>query len=101
CYDQKFISELGSAAEGNFVDTLYLPYFDPKEVKANRELAAYVKYTGKDNIGELGAVYSWAGGEAFRQAAAAAVKAHGVNGLTRKTLFEALNNIHQFNANGM
>ena len=101
CYDQKFISELGSAAEGNYVDVLYLPYFDSKELKANKELAAYVKYTGKNNIGELGAVYSWAGGEAFRQAADAAVKAHGVNGLTRKTLFEALNNIHQFNANGM
>ena len=101
CYDQQFIEQLGSAAEGNYVDLLYLPYYDAKEVKANKELGAYVKYVGKDKIGQLGAVYSWAAGEAFRQAADAAVKAHGKNGLTRKNLFEALNNIHQFDANGM
>ena len=101
CYDQRFITDGGSAAEGNYVDLLYLPYFDAREVRANKELAAYVKYVGKDKVGQLGAVYSWAAGEAFRQAAEAAVKAHGVNGLTRTNLFEALNGIHEFDANGM
>ena len=38
---------------------------------------------------------------AFRDAVNAVVKAGGVNGVTRKTLFEQLNNIHDFNADGM
>jgi ABC-type branched-subunit amino acid transport system substrate-binding protein len=101
CYDQRFITDGGAAVEGNYVDLLYLPYFDAKELKANKELAAYVKYVGRDKVGQLGAVYSWAAGEAFRQAADAAVKTHGANGLTRTNLFEALNDIHQFDANGM
>jgi ABC-type branched-subunit amino acid transport system substrate-binding protein len=101
CYDQRFITDGGAAVDGNYVDLLYLPYLDARETKANKELAAYVKYVGKDNIGQLGAVYSWAAAEAFRQAADAAVKAHGKDGLTRKNLFEALNNIHEFDANGL
>jgi hypothetical protein len=31
----------------------------------------------------------------------AAVKAHGINGVTRKTIFEELNKIHKFDADGM
>ena len=38
---------------------------------------------------------------AFRDAVNAAVKAGGVNGVTRKAIFEQLNKIHDFNADGM
>ena len=43
----------------------------------------------------------WVSLLSVRDAVNAAVKAHGVNGVTRKTIFEQLNKIHQFDANGM
>ena len=43
----------------------------------------------------------WATALAFRAAVDATVKRHGVNGLTRANLLAALNDIHQFDADGM
>ena len=63
-------------------------------------LKNYVKYTGSDNIASFGA-YAWAAGIAFRDAVNAQVKAGGVNSVTRKTIFEQLNKIHKFDAEGM
>jgi hypothetical protein len=61
---------------------------------------AFVKYTGADNVASFGA-YAWAAGIAFRDAVNAAVEAHGINGVTRKTIFEQLNKIKKFDAEGM
>jgi hypothetical protein len=62
---------------------------------------AFVKYTGSDKVASFGA-YAWAAGIAFRDAVNAAVKNNGgVNGVTRKTIFEELNKIHKFDAEGM
>jgi hypothetical protein len=90
----------GSDVEGQYVDTLYLPFYSKADQKANPMTGNYVKYTGTNNIASFGA-YSWASGIVFRDAVNAAVKAHGINGVTRKTIFEELNKIHKFDADGM
>ncbi|HEY3672792.1 MAG TPA: ABC transporter substrate-binding protein [Acidimicrobiia bacterium] len=101
CYDQEnFLKAGGSDVEGQYVDTLFLPFLSKADQKANKQLANYVKFTGKDNVAGFGA-YAWAAGIAFRDAVNAQVKAGGVNSVTRKTLFEQLNKIHKFDADGM
>jgi hypothetical protein len=100
CYSTKFLASGGTDVEGEYVDTLYLPFLNRADLQANAMLGNFVKYTGKDKADGYG-VYAWAAGVAFRDAVNATVKAHGVNGVTRKTIFEALNQIHSFDAEGM
>ena len=78
---------------------MFLPFYDKAEQKANASVGNFVKYTGADKVASFGA-YAWAAGLAFRDAVNAAVKAHGINGVTRKTIFEQLNKIHKFDADG-
>ncbi len=101
CYDEEaFLKAGGADVEGQYVDTLFLPFLSKADQKANKQLANYVKYTGQDNVAGFGA-YAWAAGIAFRDAVNAQVKAGGVNSVTRKTIFEQLNKIHKFDADGM
>ena len=100
CYDRQFLAAGGSDVEGEYVDMGVLPFYSKAEVKANPMLANYVKYTGVANVASYGA-YAWAAGIAFRDAVNAIVKKDGVNGVTRKNLFAALNQIHSFNAGGL
>ena len=100
CYDTNFLADGGSDVEDQYVDTLFLPFLDAKEQKANKMLGNFVKYTGKDKAVGFGA-YAWAAAVAFRDAVNAVVQQDGVNGLTRESLFAALNNIHDFDADGM
>jgi hypothetical protein len=101
CYDEEaFLKAGGSDVEGQYVDTLFLPFLSKADQKANKQLANYVKYTGQDNVAGFGA-YAWAAGIAFRDAVNAQVEAGGVNSVTRKTIFEQLNKINKFDADGM
>jgi hypothetical protein len=100
CYDKKFLQEGGADVEHDYVDTLYLPFYDLREQKANPMVANFVRFTGEDRVDGLG-VYAWAAAVAFRDAVNATVRAHGVNGLTRANLLAALKTIHKFNADGM
>jgi len=100
CYDKQFLATGGADVDGEYVDLLFLPFYSKAEQKANKSIANYVKYTGTDKVASFGA-YAWAASIAFRDAVNATVKAHGVNGVTRKTIFEALNKMHSFNADGM
>jgi hypothetical protein len=100
CYSTSFLKDGGSDVDGQFVDTLYLPFLSTAEQNANPMLKNFVKYTGKDKADGFG-VYAWSAMIAFRDAVNNAVKANGVNGVTRKTLFAELNKIHDFNAEGM
>jgi hypothetical protein len=101
CYDKKnFLQAGGADVEGQYVDTLFLPFYSKADQKANKATGNYVKYTGQDNIASFGA-YAWAAGIAFRDAVDAQVKAGGINSITRKTIFEQLNKIHKFDADGM
>jgi hypothetical protein len=100
CYSKDFLKDGGTDVEGNYVDTLYLPFLSSADRKANPMLNNFVKYTGADKADGFG-VYAWSAMIAFRDAVNAQVKAGGVNSVTRKTLFEQLNKIHKFNADGM
>ncbi len=101
CYDQEnFLKAGGSDVEGQYVDTLFLPFYSKADQKANKMTGNFVKYTGTDKIASFGA-YAWAAGVAFRDAVNAQVKAGGVNSVTRKTIFEQLNKINKFDAEGM
>jgi hypothetical protein len=100
CYTDQLLSAGGSDVEGEYVDTLFLPFYNKADLKANPMLANYVKYTGQDKIASFG-LYAWAAGVAFRDAVNAQVKAGGVNSVTRKTIFEQLNKVHKFDAEGI
>jgi hypothetical protein len=101
CYSKRFLEQGGADVDKQFVDILYAPFFDARERKADKMVDNFVRFTGEDNVGELGAVYSFGAGLAFRNAVNAVVKQHGVNGLTRKNLLAALNNVHDFDADGL
>jgi hypothetical protein len=100
CYDPALIEQGGADVEGQFADTLYLPFFNAADRKANKMAAAFYKNVGADNAGQLGAPYSWIAAVAFRDAVNAVVEEHGVNGLTRANLLDALGNINEFDADG-
>jgi substrate-binding family protein len=101
CYDRNFLEQGGSDVEGQYVDALYAPFFDPAERKANKMAANFYKFTGAEESGGLGAPYSFSAGIAFRDAVNAVVEEQGVNGLTRKNLLDALSSIHEFGADGL
>jgi hypothetical protein len=101
CYDQALIDQGGSDVEEQYADTLYLPFFNKADRKANKMLNAFYTNVGADNVGQLGAPYSWIAAVAFRDAVNAVVAERGVNGLTRRALIDALNGIHEFDADGM
>src|SRR3954451_2232134 len=101
CYEEDaFLKAGGADVEDQYVDTLFLPFYDKADQKANKMLGNFVKYTGRDNVAGFGA-YAWAAGIAFRDAVNAQVKAGGVNSVTRKTIFEQLNKINKFDADGI
>jgi hypothetical protein len=100
CYDTQFIQAGGSDAEGEYADTQFLPFYNQADQKANPMLGNFVKYVGKDKIASFG-IYAWAAGIALRDAVNAQVKIGGVNSVTRKTIFEQLNKIHKFDADGI
>ena len=86
CYDHEAMAAAGSTMNGEQVYLTFLPF---EEVKSNKMLANFVKYTGKDNIDGFG-VSAWAAAMLFQQALTDAVKDDGVNGVTRANLFTAL-----------
>ncbi len=100
CYDAKFIEAGGADVEGQYADTLFLPFYSKADQKANPMLANVVKYVGADKLAGYG-MYAWAAGLAFRDAVNAQVEAGGVNSVTRKTIFEQLNKINEFDADGI
>jgi len=100
CYDRQFLAAAGQDAEKEYVDTLFLPFYSKADQKAVPMLANFVKYTGTDKVASYGA-YAWSAMMAFRDAVNGAVKAGGVNGVTRKAVLEQLTKIHNFSADGM
>jgi len=100
CYSKSFLKDGGADVDKQYVDTLFLPFLSKADLNANKMLKNFVTYTGPDKADGFG-IYAWSAMIAFRDAVNNAVKANGVNGLTRKTLFEELNKIHDFNADGM
>jgi hypothetical protein len=101
CYDPALVEQGGADVEGEYVSIGYLPFLDPREQKASKGVANFVKFTGKDKAGRLAAVNAWASGLALRDAIEAIVERDGVNGLTRAALLEELGNLHDFDADGL
>jgi ABC-type branched-subunit amino acid transport system substrate-binding protein len=97
CYDQKYIQQAGTVANGTYVT---VPYVPSVEANLNKETALMVKYVGKNNVSGFSTA-SWIEGRLFQAAVNAAVAKNGTNGLTRANLLTAVRNIHSFNANGM
>jgi hypothetical protein len=95
CYDQQAMSVAGDVMNGEYVDLGFLPF---EEASANKTLAGFLKYVGKDNANAFG-VYGFEAVLAFQQAAATAAKSS--TGLTRASLLTALKGITSFNAGGM
>ncbi len=97
CYDHDAMANAGSVMNGETIFLTFLPF---EEVKSNKMLANFVKYTGKDKIDGFG-VSGWAAAILFQQALNDVVKSNGVNGVTRANLFSALKATGQFNAGGL
>jgi ABC-type branched-subunit amino acid transport system substrate-binding protein len=97
CYDHDAMADAGDTMNGEQVFLTFLPF---EEVKNNKMLASFVKYTGRDKIDGFG-VSAWAAAILFQQALEDAVESNGVNGVTRANLFDALNATGRFNADGM
>jgi ABC-type branched-subunit amino acid transport system substrate-binding protein len=95
CYDEKQMAAAGSAMDREYMDLGFLPF---SEASANKTLAGFLKYVGKDNANAF-AVYGFEAVLAFQQAAATAAKSTG--GLTRSSLLTALENTTSFDAGGM
>ena len=85
CYDNK-TTQAGDVMANTKIVMNFLPF---TETKANKTLAAFVKYVGKDKINGF-AVWGWVSTLLFKQAAESVVKTQGVNGLTRANLLTAL-----------
>ena len=81
-------------------ETVVLTFLPFEEMKSNKTLANFVKFTGKDKVDGFG-VSAWAAAMLFQQALTDAVEQHGVNGVTRANLFTELRGTGQFNADGM
>ncbi len=95
CYDQQAMSAAGDVMNGEYVDLGFLPF---EEAKANKTLASFLKYVGKDNANAF-AVYGFEAVLAFKEAADAANKS--ADGLTHASLLTALKGITSFDAGGM
>ena len=97
CYDKQLIKQGGADVEGQYVSLLFLPF---EEAKYNKTLTNFLKYTGTAKASGF-AIQAYASGLLLSQAINQVVSAAGVNGLTRKAVFDQLNSINSFNAGGM
>jgi hypothetical protein len=97
CYDEKFIEQGGSDVEDQYVSLTFLPF---EEAGANKMVANFLKFTGKDKADGFGA-QAWIAGILLRDAVNAVVEADGVNGITRKAVIDQLNATKDFDAEGM
>jgi len=97
CYNPQFLTQGGTSVEGEYVSLGFLPDIEGKYNKAVAGFDKYIDPTKRDGF----AADAFASGLLLRDAINAAVAKTGNNGLTRKAVFAALNNIHAFTADGM
>jgi ABC-type branched-subunit amino acid transport system substrate-binding protein len=97
CYDKNLLEQGGADVEDQYVSVLFLPF---EETSTNKELKTFVKTVGKDEVDGF-AAQAWASGVLFKQAVDKIVDESGVNGITRKALFDSLDTFNSFDANGM
>jgi hypothetical protein len=95
CYTDAF-RKAGADVEGTYASLSFLPF---EEKDTNDELAAFVDSVGASKVDSF-AAYAWATAVLFKKAVDDAVKAHGVNGLTRANVLAAAEKVQDFDANG-
>jgi len=96
CYD-KALHDQAETMDGTYLPLQFLPF---EESKSNPMLANFVKYVGRDKADAF-AAYGWVATMAFADAVKAVVAKDGVNGLTRKALFDGIKTLTKFDAGGM
>jgi len=96
CYTKAFLAQGGSAVEGTYVSTGFLPF---EEASYNAEDQAYVNAVGLGKVDSFGAG-AWQAGVAFQTAVNMVVAKDGPNALTRANLIQALRAMKNFSANG-
>lgn len=97
CYTKQYLDEAGSLAEGTYT---WIPSIPLEEANVNKAVKTMVDAVGLDKLDSFGQL-AWVEALMFRDAVNTIVKDKGENGLTRKNLLEALNNMHSFDADGM
>ncbi|HET7719294.1 MAG TPA: ABC transporter substrate-binding protein, partial [Acidimicrobiales bacterium] len=95
-YDRKFLELAGSAAEGTTFWMTNLLFGGEDDHPEVRLFNTYLKKVAPGFSPDVFALYSWASGRLFAQAAAA-----GPPQMTRKALLEQLSKIDQFDSNGL
>jgi Periplasmic binding protein len=99
CYDSKLIAQGGSAVEGEYVYTPFLPFLGKNnESKQNPMLANFIKY---DKTPDGFGIQAFAAGLYFADLVNKIVAKGGPNALTRKAVIAAAPTVHNFNAGGM
>jgi hypothetical protein len=98
CYTPRFLQLAGTAAEGQYVQALFVPF---EEAKYNKATATYIKAVGGlANANSFG-VEAWVPSLFFRDVVNKIVAAKGVNGLTRANFITTAKTIHRFTADGI
>jgi hypothetical protein len=103
CYDPKLVApENVDAIEGQYVYVPFLPFIgETSEVKQNKMLRSFVKYTNRDDRVQDGfAIQAFAAGLFFAEAVETAIDGDN-NALTRAAVIEASANVNEFDAEGM
>jgi hypothetical protein len=99
CYDRRFITEGGTAVEGQFVWLQFLPLED---ADAHAQLRALFEYEAQQgNVPDAFGLMAWLAGELFAQTVNDIVAEHGPNAITRAKLLTAVRNTHDFTGGGI
>jgi ABC-type branched-subunit amino acid transport system substrate-binding protein len=97
CYDQTFLDQGGVDVDDTYAVTYTLPFYS--EYKSNPTMKALVNQLGDVDEMNANGVASWVAALLFQDAVEKVV-ASG-DALTRETLLETIQDIHDFDANGI
>jgi hypothetical protein len=97
CYSKQFLALAGSAANGTYLDTTFVPF---EEAKDSPPVAAYLKAVGASNADGFGA-QAWTAALFFQDVIQKMAAANGVNGITRANFLATARTVHDFTAEGM
>jgi len=99
CYGNDIVPQNAQSFEGETQSLNFLPF---EEASSNKTLAAFLKYVKQvGGTPDQFSVYAWTATLAFAAGVNAAVKADGVNGVTRPNLVTGLKSLTTFDAGGM
>ncbi len=97
CYSQNFLKLGGSAVEGQYLETFFVPLEEAKSVPVEQ---AYVNAVGSANANGFGA-QAWIAALFFQAVVNKIAATSGVNGVTRAAFLQQAATFHAFTASGM